>query len=376
MTNYKPPLALATKIRRNAPTSTLSENSGRSGGYYGDEDEETTGYKSVILLIQRGLADYGELILEVVNLILAVQKGHRKKYPIVPAVFGQGADLINSTRYFDMGYSTDRQSDRKIADVLIELTGEETSDVPAIIPYFFPKTDNRSLYGGKTTLDKNDLTVIVGMKGEVVFADDLEIILTDSFKRRILFVEIDDNSAEWLYQDFHSVFLNYFAGAGMNNEIYQVLRLVGEKKYEIVEILGDIAPKLIVEIAKYNRRFYSELAELNYPSKDLKLKAREIVDNCVAACQSDESQSISVCKAFGKWHSKMGGFRGVGQFLLDDYLPNGDNARGTVLILTFAWDEVDFIDKYKAAFDNFTSKAGTICVILVTLRGISIQYLK
>jgi len=376
MTNYKPPLALATTIRRNAPTSTLSENSGRSGGYYGDEDEETTGYKSVILLIQKGLADYGELILEVVNLILAVQKGYRKKYAIVPAVFGQGTDLINGTRYFDMGYSTDRQSDRKIADVLIELTGDKKSDVPAIIPYFFPKTDNRSLYGGKTAHHKNDFTVIVGIKGEVVFADYLEIMLTDSFKSRILFVEIDDNSAKWQYQDFHSVFLNYFAGAGMNDEIYQILRLVGRKNYELNEIFGDIARKLRIEIASYNRRFYKELSELNYPSRDLKLNAREIVDNCVAACQSDEPQQITVCKAFGKWHSKMSGFRGVGQFLLDDYLPNAGNARGTVLILTFAWDEVDFIDNYKAAFDNFTSKAGTICVILVTLRGISIQYLK
>lgn len=376
MTNYKPPLALATTIRRNAPTSTLSENSGRSGGYYGDEDEETTGYKSVILLIQKGLAKYDELILEVVRLILAVQKGYRKKYAIVPAVFGQGADLINGTRYFDMGYYTDRQSDQTIADILNKLTGEEKSDVPAIIPYFFPKTDNRSLYGGKTAIDKNDLIIVIGRKGEVVFADDLEMMLTDSFKRRVLFVEIDDNSAEWLYQEFHPVSFSYYAGVGMNNEIYQILRLVSQKKYELQEILRDIARKLTVEIASYNRRFYRELSELNYPSRELQLKAREIVDNCVAAGKSGEFPQVTVCKAFGKWNSKMGGFRGVGQYLLDDYLPNADNARGTVLILTFAWDEVDFIDKYKAAFDDYTRQSGTICVILVTLRGISIQYLK
>ncbi|MEI6091763.1 MAG: hypothetical protein WCR42_15005 [bacterium] len=376
MTNYKPPLALATTIRRNAPTSTLSENSGRSGGYYGDEDEETTGYKSVILLIQKGLAEYGELMLEVVNLILAVQKGYRKKYAIVPAVFGQGADLIKSNRYFNMGYYTDRQSNQTIADILNKLTGEEKCDVPAIIPYFFPKTDNRSLYGGKTALDKNDLMVIVGIKGEVVFADELEIMLTDSFNSRILFVEIGDNSAEWLYQEFHPVSLSYFAGAGMNDEIYQILRNIARKKFELVEILGDIARNLTVEIASYNRRFYKELSELNYPSRDLQLKAREIVDNCIAADKSGESQQVNVCKAFGKWQSRMGGFRGVGQYLLDEYLPNADNARGTVLILTFAWDEVDFIDKYKAAFEDFTRQTGTICVILVTLRGISIQYLK
>ena len=108
MLDVKPTFSLISSLRRNAPSSTLSENYGRSGGYYGDEDEETTGYKSIMLFIQAGLSDYYDLILELVKLILSVQKGYRKKYQIVPAIFGRGDVFTNSTKYFDMGYSTDK----------------------------------------------------------------------------------------------------------------------------------------------------------------------------------------------------------------------------------------------------------------------------
>ena len=208
MIDFKPPQNLIQLIRRSAPSSTLSENYGRSGGYYGDEEEETSGYKAIMLYIQIGLAEYDELILEVVKLILVVHKGYRKKYPIVPAIFGKGTDFINYNRYFDLGYLTDRQSISTISDVLMNLTGTETSDVPAIIPDFFPKTDIRSLYHGKTLFENDDLMVIIGKKSEVIFAEHLKDKFTYAIKKRLLFVEIEENQINWIFKDYQPEFAN------------------------------------------------------------------------------------------------------------------------------------------------------------------------
>ena len=106
-------------------------------------------------------------------MILSVQNDFQKKYSLVPALFGKGLDLIHATKYFDLGYITDRQAGSTFANLLKTLTGTNKSDIPAIIPLLFPKTDMRSLNYGKTKFECDDLMVINGKKGEVVIAENL-----------------------------------------------------------------------------------------------------------------------------------------------------------------------------------------------------------
>jgi hypothetical protein len=48
----------------------------------------------------------------------------------------------------------------------------------------------------------------------------------------------------------------------------------------------------------------------------------------------------------------------------------------SILILSFSWDEIDFLERYKKIFDDYTNKGKTICVVLITTEGDSIQYLR
>jgi hypothetical protein len=208
MDNIKPTSTLFLKIRRDAPSSTLSENYGRTGGYYGDEDEETSGYSAVMIYVQLGLQDYYDVILEAVRLVLKVQLGYRKKYPIVISAFGKGIEFIHEGKYFEMGYMNDKFSDTKIAEKLKLLSSKDTSETPAVIHKLFPKTDMRSLYGGKTRFEQNDFMVIIAKKGELIFANELELLLKQSVKKRILVLEIDEKNVFWNYKIFDFKFFN------------------------------------------------------------------------------------------------------------------------------------------------------------------------
>jgi hypothetical protein len=208
MTSTKPLKSLLSAIRQNAPSTTVSENYGRNAGYFGDYDESTRGYKAIMIYIQLGLSEYDELIIEVVRAILTIQKGYGKKYQIIPAAFGKGMDFILEGKYFDMGYTSDKLNDTKIAKELKNLSGTEKSEVPAIIPDFFPKTDIRSLYYGKTRFERSDMMAIIYKKDELAFAEILKDKFTYELKKRILFVEIEENNVNWHYKNFTPEFIN------------------------------------------------------------------------------------------------------------------------------------------------------------------------
>ncbi|MFC2129986.1 hypothetical protein ACFLSQ_00980 [Bacteroidota bacterium] len=202
-----PPKNLYLALKRNAPSSTFSENYGRRSGYYGDSDEETKGYKAILIYIQLGLSGYDELIREIVFLILKVQNDYVGKYPIIPAAFGKGNDFIHEKKSFKMGFYNDRQLDTKISKVIKNLSGKYKSDVPAIIPNFFLKTDIRSLYHGKIKFEKDDLMVIIGKKDEVFFNEQLQVKFKSWMKKRILFVEIDYDKVNWNYNIIEPKFI-------------------------------------------------------------------------------------------------------------------------------------------------------------------------
>ncbi len=206
MKKYPIPRLLFNKLKDNAPTITISEDYGRGQEYFGDYDEDASGYKAVMIYIQLGLSEYEDLIKEVVNLILKVQGCYSKHYPLVVAAFGKGKEFIHDRKYFEMGFMNDWMANTKISKVLVDLCKKEKSDIPAIIPDFFPKTDMRSLYDGKMKFETGDLMVIIGKIDEVFFSSELQNRFKAWMKKSILFVEIDGENVNWKFKNYEILF--------------------------------------------------------------------------------------------------------------------------------------------------------------------------
>jgi len=203
--DYKPPRVLASDIKTFAPTHTVEGD--RRGYLDGDYDETYSGYKSVIIYIQKGLSDYSELIENVARLALNIQKGGGRKYPLIPVSFGQEEELTHEGKYFDLGYINDYLNDTEIAKALMRLSTNKPVN-PAIIPELFPKTDKRSLYYGKTEVNEDDLLIIIGKKDQVYFDKRIENKLKKSIQRRILFVEIAEDKINWIFRKYQPNFIN------------------------------------------------------------------------------------------------------------------------------------------------------------------------
>ncbi|ALO17450.1 hypothetical protein L21SP5_03857 [Salinivirga cyanobacteriivorans] len=176
---------------------------GDSRGYGYDEYEETyRSYKSVLVLVQKGLANYSDVFSAVADTIIKIQEEPGRKYPIIVASFGDKEHLEHEGKYFEMGYMYDRYQDTEIAKCMSQLSTEEEV-CPATIPELFPKTDLRSLYDGKSTLPDEDILIIVGKKNEVFFHSNLkEKIIRRSKERCTLLVEIDANDVNWVFKKF------------------------------------------------------------------------------------------------------------------------------------------------------------------------------
>lgn len=205
MENYKPPQLLASKIKQDAPTRTVEAD--RRGYYGGGYDETYASFESVLIYIQKGLANYSELIENVVRLALQVQQESSRKYPLIPMSFGKEEELTHDGKYFDLGYANDSYNDTKITDALKKLSTAKPAN-PAIIPQLFPKTDKRSLYHGKIKATYEDLLIIIGKKGQVYFDESLKHKLKKSMRQRILFVEIDEDNINWIYRKYQPDFIN------------------------------------------------------------------------------------------------------------------------------------------------------------------------
>jgi hypothetical protein len=83
-----------------------------------------------------------------------------------------------------------------------------------------------------------------------------------------------------------------------------------------------------------------------------------------------------VSLASGKWNSRKNGFKGIVNRTNELWLKCGHKNRGTV-ILTSAWDEIDFNQNCRNIFDAQTNnQTKTVCVILVTANDIAMLYLK
>ncbi len=84
---------------------------------------------------------------------------------------------------------------------------------------------------------------------------------------------------------------------------------------------------------------------------------------------------ICISKAFNKWKSKVG-FTGIAEKTIAYWLNCAEVNKDT-LFFTFAWDEIEFNQKFKSKFNAQTNNPNkTVCVVLVTSEGFSIQYLR
>ena len=165
-TPFTAPWRITSKAVSRAPSRTNSENWGRSIGYYGDEDDTTRGYEAVILYVRKGLGHL-EIILPVIQFAFEVQRGLRKPWTLVPLSYGWGDELKHLGTDILIRYVNQDADSRHYAKDLCNLAGQELEPGTAVVKQLFPRTDIRSLYGGKTGVTRNDLLVFVDGEGQL-----------------------------------------------------------------------------------------------------------------------------------------------------------------------------------------------------------------
>lgn len=165
-------------------------------------------------------------------------------------------------------------------------------------------------------------------------------------------------------------------------ENYQNIQDITRQIAERNEELGQIFENMIGDLIETNLTDQNPDSKLPVRSKPHQKNIDDIVS------QSNRSGSINVipgtsaaachpyCLSFAldKWQSSKG-FRGIANSTISYWLSCSSINRGT-LIFSNAWDDVDFYEKYKYKFDQYTKDPQhTVAVILISSRGISLQYL-
>jgi len=196
--SFKPPSSVTRKVTNLAPTRTVSENWGRSGGFYGDEDLTTAGFDSVLLYVRKGLG-HMDILQPVINLALEVQNEVGIRWPLVPLSYGWGNTLKHLGTDIIMGYVNDWGTRERLAKKVCGLAGEGLEPGIAIVPQLFPQTDVRSLYGGKVRVTDRDLLIIVDVEGSVRFHPRIRDRLRSGIRKRMVLLEVtkDLSSGKW-----------------------------------------------------------------------------------------------------------------------------------------------------------------------------------
>lgn len=225
--NIKIPNSIIRRIIREAPTYTVSENYGRTGGYYGDSDEYAKSYKSICIYVQNGLEEKIDLFKIIAKAIFKIQINNCRKYPLLVFGFGDTKNLQHENKYFDLGYSNDVYNYNKIAKTISRISGKRTVG-QAIIYELFPKTDVRSLYHGKIRIDKDDLLIIIGKKNEVFFNSKLKLKLNSQIKKHILFVELYQGNIEFHFKNYKPQFIEEINSMKVTNPIENLCKEVAK----------------------------------------------------------------------------------------------------------------------------------------------------
>ena len=197
MEKIKIPSQIILKLKNAAPTYVVSENYGRRIGHYGDSDESASGYKSICIYVQNGLAEYIDLFKEIARGIFRIQIENQRKYPLIVFGFGKSSYLQHENKHFDFGFLNDSQNVIQISEAISSISGYTLSN-PAIINELFPQTDIRSVYYGKIKIEIDDLLIIIGRKDEVYFNINLKNKIDSRIRRHILLVEIEETNVNYL----------------------------------------------------------------------------------------------------------------------------------------------------------------------------------
>ncbi len=190
---FAAPYQIIRRIRNYAPSRTISENWGRSGGFYGDADESTSGYESVLIYMRRGLGR-PEIIAPVIEFALEVQREYSARWTFIPLSYGWGDELKHMGTDIVMNRSMGAD---KITPVLCQVAGDVVEPGTAVVPKLFPRTDIRSLYQGKVRVTERDLLVFVDLEDGPRLAEGIRI--SGQMKRRFVVVSVGDalDRADW-----------------------------------------------------------------------------------------------------------------------------------------------------------------------------------
>lgn len=174
--DLRAPSLLVRTARDRAPTRTSSENWGRSGGYHGEDDSSSSGYGSALLYVRRGLG-HPDIVGAAVHFIREVQRRATRRWTLVPLSHGWDGDLRHLGT--DTPMRRDMYSDviaRLVADTCA-MAGDEAALGRARVDALFPPTDIRSLYRGKTRVERGDLLVFVDIAPPVFGSEARETVL-------------------------------------------------------------------------------------------------------------------------------------------------------------------------------------------------------
>jgi hypothetical protein len=188
MEKFKVPFRIIQKLKITAPTYEVGENRGMRMDYHSEYEQTVSGYRAVCIYVQNGLSIYNDLFKEVAKGVFSIQTGNQRKYPLFVFGFGKTSHLQHENKYFDFGYLNDSSNVSRVAEAIANISGSIKCN-PAIISELFPKTGTAGLYRGKTSIEREDLLVIIGKENQVFLDETLKNTLY-YLKKQILLVEI------------------------------------------------------------------------------------------------------------------------------------------------------------------------------------------
>lgn len=174
---------------------------------YSYENEYASSFKSVIIYVQNGLIDENDLFKVILKTVFKIQSLGVRKYPLLVFGFGNTKYLQQESKYFDFGYFNDLFNVEKVVKTISRISGNKKVE-RAVIPELFPKIDNRSLYHGKTGIDKDDLLIIIGRENEVSFNINIEQRRNNKTRKHILFVELKKDNINWYFGNYKPNFID------------------------------------------------------------------------------------------------------------------------------------------------------------------------
>ncbi|MDP2363661.1 MAG: hypothetical protein Q8M94_07820 [Ignavibacteria bacterium] len=174
----------------------------------------------------------------------------------------------------------------------------------------------------------------------------------------------------------------------MINSMDSVFDILAQKNRELADMFRDVAGRIMDECYRNNNK-NEEHEEIDssfgerIPTKILpKILSRLTEDvplfgypiNLIPSKYKGGCHPNCLVLSFDKWGAEKG-FKGRANEMISYWLECNDINRNS-LVITMAWDELDFNQNYLKNFNAHVSNHKTICVVLVTSEGFSIQYLR